>query len=599
MTAPTMKLSWTRRWSRATNLPRTFVQADGVLLVLRERGWISIPATGIPEMHGLLGPALRHLLPARSGSLWGIDDRGAILRHDGASFREAGDSSAREPSATEPLCRLLLAMQPDGGPSLPHGLLHVDTLDRGALVRCVAGSAQVLWRGSNKTLVGYQGRQRMLGELLDGKTFEPIFVGSLADSRAIVVDRSGAMLSVTQDGRVECLCAGYVFRSFRHTYPDPDPDEIEYPVRAAAIAHDGSVWLVRPGMGVEHATIGGDHVEWLELDGSTQVQALGVSPDGALWGIHTSCIHTLDTPDRSGWLQALTGPRAGFRVLFEPPSVQGAIAPDAWLIEEDHHRAMVRLGLPPGDVVRGLAPQDVVARAPRCPGHPTSVEMGGLRWEADGARLCVRVGQDRITVAETTEPILDLLLDGENLWTITLGSIARWNGAALVHASGPGAPFRDLVIEGGAVLALTDKEAFTARAKPLEPAFSPAKPEDITVLSRLLGRAVCRLWVAAGPADPSGTDADGLASALRMPKLRGTWREVPAPVAGAAVFELWAGDEDSPGLEDDLRAQIAGCFARAAGQDGRWLVRKDRSVVRAVMLQTQKHAVATWREVGP
>ena len=136
-----MSLAWTRRWSRSVNLPRAFVRSAGALFVLRDRGWITLSGAEPPEAHDRWGRPLRRLLQARSGALWTIDAGGALLRHDGHGFRGEGAVTSGDLDSPASLCLLLDATGRDGGPSLPHGLSHLDVIHAGALVRCTARGA--------------------------------------------------------------------------------------------------------------------------------------------------------------------------------------------------------------------------------------------------------------------------------------------------------------------------------------------------------------------------------------------------------------------------------------------------------------------------
>jgi hypothetical protein len=189
------------------------------------------------------------------------------------------------------------------------------------------------------------------------------------------------------------------------------------------------------------------------------LEALGLGPDGTLWGLCASYRQGWEEDDDGPWrrcsgsLLALAGPRAGVRVSLEPPAMQGTIGVDAWLIEDGDRPDVARID-DDGEVIERAAREGELP-APRV----TSVVLSGVRWEAEGERLCVRGDEGLTTVAETQAPIRALVIDDATLWVLTETSILRWNGATLVDMGGPSGQLRHLAVQRGKLLALSADHA--------------------------------------------------------------------------------------------------------------------------------------------
>ncbi len=543
--------------------------------MLRERGWVTIPRSGPLTIHDHQGARLLGLVQSRSGVLWALDTWGAVLRREGSSWRPADAAKVRNFTSPNGRCALLAATQRDGGPSLPHDLPHVDVVEGHTLFRCTARGPEILWRGSRDTKVIHQGDFIPLEKLLDGLSLRLLAAGSLSDGAALVVDGSGALIRVTSDGRAECIRAGTAYRYYRHDYGDNEPDEHTSVAYAAAVAPDGSAWMYRYGRETLQNASARDLREF-SIERPVYLSELTVAPDGTLWGLGPS------------YLQSFVGPRAGVHIALDPPFIEALVGPDAWLVDDCGHRTVMRTDGDSGVTERVAGTDEPSVH------HDTTCVHDGVRWRADWKHLCVLTEDGPITVAEAHDQIVALVPDSVALWVLTETSVARWNGAALIDFGGPDC-LSDLAIHGATLLAISHVTAFTATAPPLDPAISLDSPRDLVILSRLLNQAFCPLSVVARRVSPREPSAGALAEALSLPGLRGDWRRVPPPVAGDAINRLWAGDSSSPGLDDDIRVRLAGCFVRAGDRDAVWFVREGPKRVFAVMAETRGFGLATFR----
>ena len=451
--------------------------------------------------------------------------------------------------------------------------LFAPSSDQQAALRLEPSGEIVVWRFEPDTPVHTPDKVVPLGAWADGD-FALIAAARMASGALRLVDRGGGVIDVDAAGVHHGRVRGSLRRQLRHTYPDPDPDEVSDACFYALIAATGEVWTLRASGLVERALPEMRD----ELARDREFRALALDSDGNVWAI----------TDRN--VRAIAGPARGERFEVPTPMLVGSAGVDR-LIESigDARRTFSHALAETRDATLGgsaVVLDDLVTHEGRT--WRVMGQSGSIIAHAEHEASTTVYADD-----ETACP-RGLVSTGTDVFFLTDTKVFRWTGAAFVPSAPIGDGLRTLEATSTHVLVTSAETAWWAEIPPLAPAIDAASADDLRMLERRFAGLICTLRVARCVLDPEH-DVELALRKLRVP--RGTKRSVSALGAATAIHALWQGSNDGGGFTYEDSAELAGAFARGWGAYTDVCVLSDAETpIRAVIVIRKSDVIVTWVE---